>query len=187
MPHVELTSPLPGITGLLNTFTEPAAPIRDLTQVIMRGENTLSFGERELIASAVCVGNSCEFCSNAHIAAAARYVGSAQQVRELLDDQAGSSSVSSDLKLHHLLSISRSVGQSGKNATPEMFAAARMAGATDQELHDTVLIAALFSLYNRYVDGMATDVPADASYYETLADRLTTAGYVAKGASNGTH
>jgi hypothetical protein len=54
---------------------------------------------------------------------------------------------------------------------------AREAGATDMEIHDTVLIAALFCLYNRYVDGLATEVPTDPDYYQVLAERLKNHGY----------
>jgi hypothetical protein len=52
-----------------------------------------------------------------------------------------------------------------------------VAEATDREIHDTVLIAALFCLYNKYVDGMASVTPADPVYYETLGDRLVNRGY----------
>ena len=41
----------------------------------------------------------------------------------------------------------------------------------------TVLIAALFCLYNRYVDGLGTYRPEDPAYYQRLAARLVTIGY----------
>lgn len=184
MPHVELHSELPGITGLLNTWPEPGAPIRDLTQFILRGENSLSEGERELIASMVCVGNKCQFCSNAHISTAARYIGSKETVNSILNQPLGG--LVSD-RIAHLLIISQAVGRSGSLVTPDMIDAAHKAGATDLEIHDTVMIAALFSLYNRYVDGLATDLPENETYYEVLADRLTTSGYVRKEESHGSH
>lgn len=184
MPHVTLNSDLPGITGLLNTWPEPGAPIRDLTQFILRGENSLTEGERELIASMVCVGNECQFCSNAHISAAARYIGSKETVNTILNQPFGG--IVSD-RIAHLLAISQAVGRSGSLVNQEMIDAAKNAGATDVEIHDTVMIAALFSLYNRYVDGLATELPENESYYEVLADRLTTSGYVRKEETHGTH
>ena len=177
MAHVTLNSDLPGITGLLNTWPLPGEPIRDLTQYILRGENSLSEGERELIASMVCVGNSCQFCSNAHIAAAARYIGSKETVNAILQQPFGGEV---DNRIAHLLEISGAVGISGSLVTESMIESAKQAGATDLEIHDTIMIAALFSFYNRYVDGLATDLPENESYYEMLADRLTTSGYVRK-------
>ena len=53
----------------------------------------------------------------------------------------------------------------------------KKAGATDTEIHDTVLIAALFCLCNRYVDGLGTYCPQDPAYYQKLAARLVTIGY----------
>lgn len=184
MPHVEIPSGLPGITGLLDAYPEPGLPIRDLTQFILRGPNTLTEGERELIASVVCTGNECQFCSNAHVITAARYVGSVEAVNAILSDPFGGQV--SD-RIAHLLTIAGAVRSGGGNVTADMVDAARAAGATDIEIHDTVLIAALFSLYNRYVDGMNTDLPADSMYYEALADRLTTSGYVRREVANGTH
>ena len=49
----------------------------------------------------------------------------------------------------------------GRAVTEELVAAARDAGATDVEIHDTVLIAAAFCMFNRYVDGLATFAPTD--------------------------
>jgi alkylhydroperoxidase/carboxymuconolactone decarboxylase family protein YurZ len=77
-----------------------------------------------------------------------------------------------------LLTIAAAVGKNGKLVTPEMVTRAKTEGATDAEIHDTVLIAALFSLYNRYVDGMATAMPEDEAYFDTLADRLVNHGYM---------
>ena len=68
--------------------------------------------------------------------------------------------------------------ESGRSVTIEAINNAKTAGATDLEIHDTVLIAALFCLYNRYVDGLGTALPANSSYYDTLAERLVTTGYM---------
>ncbi|MBU3742588.1 MAG: carboxymuconolactone decarboxylase [Candidatus Kapabacteria bacterium] len=183
MPHVNLVSTYPGITGLLQDYPESGAPIRDLTQFLLRGPNTLTEGERELIASVVCVGNECQFCSNAHVVTAARYVGSVEAVHNVLQNPFGGQV---DDRIAHLLRISAAV-RTGGIVPDDMVEDARKAGATDVELHDTVLIAALFSLYNRYVDGLATDLPQDSSYYDALADRLTTTGYASPGQQHATH
>ena len=51
------------------------------------------------------------------------------------------------------------------------------AGADDKAIHDTVLIAAMFSMFNRYVDGLATWTPTDPEFYEETGKRLATKGY----------
>jgi hypothetical protein len=80
-------------------------------------------------------------------------------------------------KMKALLNIATMVRVSGKSVTKESIEKARTEGASDIEIHDTVLIAALFCLYNRYVDGLATALPKDVSYYNTLAERLVNHGY----------
>jgi uncharacterized peroxidase-related enzyme len=175
MPYIPLDENLPGITGLLNYRTDTALPIRQLTQILLRGASTLSEGERELIATVVSNGNQCRFCTAAHTAAA----------NVLLGDRETSEKVKTDLahapvseKMRALLMIADAVQKSGKNVTPEMVATARKAGATDLELHDTVLIAALFSLYNRYVDGLASVTPSEPAFYDRLAGILKDKGYL---------
>src|ERR1700760_4525800 len=101
MPHIPLDENLPGITGLLNYRQDTALPIRQLTQILLRGESTLTEGERELIATATSQGNQCKFCT-----------------------------------------------------------------------------AALFCLYNKYVDGLASVTPTEPAFYERLAGILKTKGYM---------
>ncbi len=174
MPHIKLETHLPGITGLLEYRKDTGEPIRDLTQILMRGASTLTEAERELIATIVSFGNNCQFCTAAHTAAADLLLGENNTTRQVKADIA-SATVSDKMK--GLLSIASLVGRNGKLVTPEVVERARTAGATDREIHDTVLIAALFSLYNRYVDGMATAMPGDPSYFAILADRLVNHGY----------
>jgi len=174
MAHITIASTLPGITGLLESRLDTSEPIRDLTQFILRGPNTLTEGERELIATIVSSGNACVFCTNAHASAAARYGWTREEVDAIVHDP---STAPVSEKVRQLLLIARALQRSVQGVSSEMVEAARSAGATDVEIHDTVLITSLFCLYNRYVDGLASDYPATEDYYEKLADRLTTNGY----------
>jgi hypothetical protein len=70
------------------------------------------------------------------------------------------------------------VQRDGKAVMPEDIATARAAGASDVEIHDTVLIAAAFCMYNRYVDGLATVTPDDPEVYAKMAERIVTGGYL---------
>ncbi len=175
MPFIPVRENLPGITGLLEFRQDTAKPIRELTQFLLRGPNTLTEGERELIATAVSAGNQCTFCTTAHAGAANRLLGETETSGHVLRDL---STAPVSEKLRSLLHIAVLTRQSGKMVNEEAIAAARNAGASDVEIHDTVLIAALFCLYNRYVDGLGTALPKDAAYYDTLINRITTTGYV---------
>jgi len=174
MPHIELESHLPGITGLLEYSKDTGQPIRDLTQILMRGPSTLTEAERELIATIVSHGNQCKFCTTAHAAAADLLLGDKTTTQMMREDIA-STPVSEKMKA--LLTIASLTGKNGNLVTPEVILKAKAEGATDREIHDTVLIAALFSLYNRYVDGMATTMPDNDAYFDVLADRLVNHGY----------
>jgi uncharacterized peroxidase-related enzyme len=174
MPHIELEAHLPGITGLLEYRKDTGQPIRDLTQIIMRGHSTLTEAERELIATVVSHGNQCRFCTAAHAATVDLLLGEAETCKMVKEDIA-TAPVSEKMKA--LLTIAALTGKSGRLVTAEIIEKAKAEGATDIEIHDTVLIAALFSLYNRYVDGMATAMPDNDGYFAMLADRLVNHGY----------
>ncbi len=175
MPHISLDASLPGITGILNYRTETALPIRQLTQLLLRGDSTLTQGERELIATVVSYGNGCKFCTAAHSATADLLLGE-KETTEMVKKDLLKAAISDKMK--GLLTIAKAVQVSGKNVSSEMISVAKEAGATDLEIHDTVLIAALFSLYNRLVDGLASVTPADSAFYERLAHILVDKGYL---------
>ena len=174
MPYIPLEEHLPGITGLLEYRQDTATPIRELTQILLRGPSTLTPAERELIATVVSHRNQCTFCATAHTAA----------TDVLLGEQETSAKVKQDIqtapvsnKMKALLTIAAQVQVSGKNVTTDSIKKAKNEGATDIEIHDTVLIAALFCLYNRYVDGLATVTPHAPEFYQGLGQRLKDHGY----------
>jgi len=177
MPHITLNSGEPGIRGLFRFRPETARPLNELVEVLLRGPSTLSPGERELIAAYVSTLNDCQYCSSSHGAyAAAQLPGGAELVDQVRAD-AQSAAISAKLKA--LLQIAAAVQQGGRNVTDDQVAAARAAGATDVEIHDCVLIAAAFCMYNRYVDGLATELPEDPAFYATRAKRIVADGYLA--------
>lgn len=176
MPHISLPEGLPGITGLLAQFPETARHLSGLAQTLLRGESTLTTGERELIAAYVSSRNDCYFCAHSHGAAARHLLGDqADLVNEVWSDF--ESARLSD-KMRALLQIAGKVQESGQKVTEEDVSTARKYGATDKEIHDTVLIAAAFCMYNRYVDGLATWTPRDESLYDQEGLELATRGYV---------
>ena len=176
MPHIALNSAEPGIRGLLRYRPETARPLSELTEVLLRGPGTLARGERELIAAYVSALNDCRYCSSSHSACAAAQLPGGMALVEQVRADPVSAPVSAKLKA--LLTIASAVARSGRAVTAEHVAAARAAGATDMEIHDTVLIAAAFCMFNRYVDGLATIAPEDPALYAAGAQRLVQQGYL---------
>jgi uncharacterized peroxidase-related enzyme len=150
--------------------------LSDLAEALLRGDSTLSRGERELIATYVSHLNQCRYCARSHGAcAAAQLPGGSGQVQATLDDPEEAPVPS---KLRALLGVAARVQESGRSVTEKDIAAARAEGATDREIHDTVLIAAAFCMFNRYVDGLAALTPEDPAYYAATGQRLAEHGYL---------
>jgi uncharacterized peroxidase-related enzyme len=177
VPHIDLPEGVPGIRSALAYRPETAEPLLLLAETLLRNDNTLSRGERELIAAYVSNLNDCFFCATSHSAFAALQIdGGAPLVDQVKLDPAAAPI--SD-KLRALLAIAAKVQAGGKSVTSDDVAAAREHGATDLEIHDTVLIAAAFCMYNRYVDGLATWAPTDPSAYDEMGRRIVEHGYLA--------
>jgi uncharacterized peroxidase-related enzyme len=178
MPHISIPEGLPGIRGPLSLRPDVAKPLSEFCEVLMRGENSLSRGERELIATYVSSLNDCFFCEQAHGGVAQHYL----QCDMTFIDQVKSDFYSSTLsdKLKALLTIAASVQKGGKHVTSEQIENARNLGAIDLEIHDTVLIAAAFCMFNRYTDGLNTWAPQDRSFYIDRAKQVAEQGYSVK-------
>jgi uncharacterized peroxidase-related enzyme len=177
MPHIQLPEGLPGITSAFAFRPETAKPMRALAEVLLRGPSSLTSGEREMIATFVSNKNDCHFCQASHRAAAAHHLNGDYDLVDAVCTDYHSAPVSGKLKA--LLTIAGSVQQSGRSVTTEHIAQARKEGATDLEIHDTVLIAAAFCMYNRYVDGLATFTPVDPRQYDEMGTRMAAQGYTA--------
>ncbi|MFJ7912271.1 carboxymuconolactone decarboxylase family protein [Kitasatospora sp. NPDC096204] len=175
MPHIAIDNGLPGISGLLTLRPDTAAPLGMLADALLRAPAPMSRGERELVAAYVSHLNGTRFCEGAHSAfAAAQLEGGEDLVKAALTDL---SSAPLPERMRALLRIAAQVQAQAAPVSPEAVAAARAAGAGDTEIHDTVLIAAAFCMYNRYVDCLATDLPADPGYYAEGAKRIVDSGY----------
>jgi uncharacterized peroxidase-related enzyme len=176
MAHIQLPEGIPGILGPMAFSPETAKPLNALAEVLLRGPNTLTPAEREMIATYVSSQNDCYFCQNAHGAVAAYRLGGDEKLVNDVKVNFESAAVSGKMK--SLLAIAGKVQKGGKQVTPEDVERARKQGATDKEIHDAVLIAAAFCMYNRYVDGLATWAPSDPEMYRQNGRRLAEEGYV---------
>jgi uncharacterized peroxidase-related enzyme len=175
MAHIDLVEGLPGIRALFHFRPETAEPLCRLADVLLHQPSSLSPAERELIATYVSSLNDCFYCQTAHAAIAAQHlVGDLDLTVEVRRDFTRAP-ISNKLKA--LLSIAGKVQKSGKEVTAEDVDSARRLGASDLEIHDTVLIAAAFCMYNRYVDGLGTWAPADPEVYKERAATVAKGGY----------
>ena len=175
MAYIKVEEGVPGIRSLFKFSPETGKPLCDLAEVLLRGPSPLSSAERELIAAFVSNRNSCMFCMNSH-AAAARFLfdEEKQVVDDLLKDQTADSL---SPKMKALLWIAGKVQINGKSVTADDIEYARQAGANDTDIHDTVLIAASFSMFNRYVDGLASYTPPNEEAYIEMGKRMGQKGY----------
>jgi len=182
MAHIALgvdETEFPGISGPMRFRPETAVHLNGLAEVLLRAPHSMPAGERELIAAYVSGLNSCTFCRESHSAFAAAQLDSGMALVDQVRADLDAAPVSA--KLRALLRIAGAVQESGRSVTPELVAAARAEGATDVEIHDTVLIAAAFCMYNRYVDGLGTLAPEDPAAYAASAKRIVELGYGAVG------
>jgi uncharacterized peroxidase-related enzyme len=176
MAHIRLPEGIPGILGPMAFSPETAQPLNELAEVLLRGPNTLTRAEREMIATYVSSRNDCYFCQTVHGAVAAHHLGGNQELIDEMKRNFEAAAISGKLKA--LLAIAGKVQQGGKSVSSPDIERARQHGATDREIHDTVLIAAAFCMYNRYVDGLATWAPGDPEIYRQSGARLAEEGYV---------
>lgn len=175
MPHIPVPEQLPGIRGLLAFRPETGRSLSQLADALLVGDSPLSRGERETIAAFVSRRNECAFCMDSHAAAARHLLGDEHATVDAVLADPATATVSAKLKA--LLAIAGKVQRGGRIVTDDDVAAARAEGATDRDIHDTVLIAAAFSMFNRYVDGLATLRPTDPAAYVEMGKRMAEYGY----------
>lgn len=179
MPHITLPEGSPGIRSLFAYSMVTAKPLCQLAETLLREPtSTLTAGERELIASYVSHLNACHYCTTSHSAFAAEYLNDAQLVEQVKTNPE-TAPISSKMKA--LLKIAAKVQQGGKSVTTADIEAAKKCEATEKEIHDTVLIAAAFCMFNRYVDGLATWAPpVEDGIYKANAEKIVSEGYMAR-------
>ncbi len=177
-PYITIPKGLPGIRGPLSLQPEVAKPLSALAEVVMRDEHTLSRGERELIAGFVSYLNNCYFCDMAHSSVAQYYLQCSTDFMSTVKSDFNKAELSDKLKA--FLAIAGSVVKGGKQVTTEQVEKAKALGATDLEIHDVVLIAAMFCMFNRYTDGLNTWAPVDPEFYLARAEQVAKEGYSIK-------
>ena len=175
MPHIDVHNDLPGIRGLMAFRPEAAEPMGALANILLRDDEGISRAERELIATHVSYLNECFYCHTSHGATACQYLDGDKALVDQVRKDYRNAPIPDKLKA--LIAVAASVQKSGKAVTPEQIAEARKQGATDRDIHDAVLIAAAFCMFNRYVDGLAATTPTDLSTYDARGRQIAEKGY----------
>ncbi|WP_428666292.1 carboxymuconolactone decarboxylase family protein [Runella sp.] len=176
MPHITLPEGFPGIRSLAAYRPDTGAALYALAEALLRGDSSFTQADAELIATFTSSLNECVFCTSSHAAAARYLFNTNKDVVDAVIADYQTAPISEKMKA--LLTIAKCVQQDARTVSEEIVANARLAGATDREIHDTVLIAATFCMFNRYVDGLATITPTDPAVYEPMGERMGTLGYV---------
>ncbi|MFJ9810756.1 carboxymuconolactone decarboxylase family protein [Streptomyces sp. NPDC101158] len=179
MPHIPVPSEVPGIRGLMASKPASGRRLSELAEQLLRGDSPLSVAERELIAAYVSHGNGTRYCTGSHTAAAAHAYGGDYALVEAVQKDPATAPV--DARLRALLTIAEKVRADARDVTENEIAAARAAGADDESIHDTVLIAAAFCMFNRYVDGLGAVTPDDHDVYDRIGATLVAQGYLPQG------
>lgn len=175
MPHINFNNDLPGIRSALAYRPETAKPMGELAEILLRDDEGLTKAERELIATYVSYLNDCFYCHHSHGEIACIYLDGDRELVDQVRNDYDKADISPKLKA--LLAVAAKVQQSGKAVTAEDIENAKQQGASDRDIHDTVLIAAAFCMFNRYVDGLATTTPTDMSSYPVRAMQIAEYGY----------
>jgi uncharacterized peroxidase-related enzyme len=178
MAHIEFADGLPGVRGPLAYSPATTKPLCDLVDVLLYGPHTLTAAEREMIAAYVSSENECYYCHSCHGSSAAQHLGGGQADYELIDQVKQNYEMAPiSHKMKALLAIAGKVQKGGKHVTTDDIERARQYDATDKEIHDTVLIAAAFCMFNRYVDGLDTWQPRDPEMYREIGKQTASLGY----------
>jgi uncharacterized peroxidase-related enzyme len=175
MPHIDFKNDFPGIRSAMAYSPETAEPMGKLAEILLRSSDGLLPAERELIGMYVSYLNDCFYCNHSHGEIACIYLEGDRELIEQVRKDYAKAAISEKLK--SLLAIAAKVQQGGKKVTTTDIEKAKEMGATDKDIHDTVLIAAAFCMFNRYVDGLATTTPTDMDSYPLRAKQIVEKGY----------
>lgn len=175
MAHIEIPSGFPGIVGLMKYRPDTGRLLLELSETLLRGDSPLSVEERELIGAYVSHLNECNFCTGVHAAVAKQLLNNNSNLVDIVCQNLESADITDRLKA--LLKIAAKVQVGGKQVSEDDIQKAKNLGATDRDIHDTVLIAAAFCMFNRYVDGLATTTPNESGAYEQMACQIVEFGY----------
>ncbi|HTI60396.1 peroxidase-related enzyme [Mucilaginibacter sp.] len=175
MPHIKVNEDLPGIRSLMAFSPETAEPMGVLANLLLRTNEGLTMAERELIATHVSHLNDCFYCQHSHGAIVTCYLHDNNELVDEVIRDPEHASLSDKMKA--LLAVAGSVQKGGKHVTAEQVERAKQSGASDKDIHDAVLIAAAFCMFNRYVDGLASNTPTDMSSYPLRAQQIADNGY----------
>ncbi len=160
------------LLDVFRAFPATAAPLLDYHEALMRGDSSLTVGERELIAAYVSGLNSCTYCFGVHQVTAETFGISEETMSALVEDV---ETAPVEERMRPLLRYVGKLTRTPAQVTPREAQAVLDAGWDEQALHDAVSVCGLFNLMNRLVDGLG--VTAGGDYFDLSGRRLAETGY----------
>jgi uncharacterized peroxidase-related enzyme len=175
MAYIQIDSSLPGMQSLLDYRPQIASPLKTLMAVMMRSKEGLSKGERELIATYVSNLNDCYNCHQIHGEVAQCFFEELPDLVESIKTDIHNADLTQRQKA--ILGIAANVQKNGKLVTDQQISGAKNLGISDLEIHDTVLISAMFCFFNRYIDGLGIVSQDTTETFKERAKMIAEFGY----------
>jgi len=158
---------------VMGRYPDQAIPLTELTEVVMRtGECAFTPQERELLAAFASGVNGCTFCYNTHKATAEAFGVEPALLESLLADV---DAAPVDDKLKPVLKYVRKLTETPSRIVQADAEALFAAGWDEDCFHYTVMICALFNMYNRIMDGYG--VRNTAEFRQERGAWLAESGY----------
>jgi uncharacterized peroxidase-related enzyme len=177
MSHIKVPEGAPGIIGPMMAYPESAKILNQLAEHLLTKETkTFSKGERETVAGYVSYLNGCVFCSESH-GAVADYHEKKPGFSKIVWKDMENAPIGDRMKA--ILRIAAKVQKDARTVSKVDVDAAIALGSSEHDIHDAVLIASAFCMFNRYVDGLGTKAPPrDSPAYAGMGEMLAKKGYV---------
>ncbi|NES79990.1 MULTISPECIES: carboxymuconolactone decarboxylase family protein [Okeania] len=142
MAHIDIPLGFPGIAGLMKYRPDTGKLLLELSETLLRGDSPLSVEERELIGAYVSRRNECNFCTGVHGTVAKQLLKHNSNFVDAVYDNVENTDITDKLKA--LLKIAAKVQLGGKQVSEDDIQQAKNVGATDREIHDTVINCSSF-------------------------------------------
>lgn len=175
MAFITLDNTLQGMRQLLAYKPIIAGPMLALMEGVMRSNDGLSLGERELIASYISYLNDCRHCQIIHGEIAQCLLNDDDFIMDTL--RSNFKELKLNPRINAILNIVKCIHLGGKHVGASQIDAAKKIGITEMEIHDTVLISSMFCMFNRYIDGLGLESTDTELSFKQRAKQIAENGY----------
>ena len=177
MPYIPIVNELPGIIGLLETYTETGTILKTLANTLLnKHTDAFNKSERETVASYISYLNNCQFCYKSHSAIADCLCEQNGKTKEIIDNVKGNTHTD---KMNSILHIAKKLHNSVQGVLQDDISLlCSMCHFTSQDINDFILIVSSFCMFNRYVDGLGTAHALTDEIYYSMGKKIAEHGYL---------